>query len=778
MKHLLFLLSISPIFLLAQTQTIRGTVLDKDTQQPLIGATVEVSDLASPVGNVTDVDGSFVLENVPVGRHTITAQYLGYDTYSNEGVILNSAKELVLQIELTESVAALNEVVVKAFKGNEPLNELAVVSTRSFSVEETQRYAASANDPGRMAMGLPGVQASRDNRSDIVIRGNSSVGLLWRLNGIDIPNPNHFARRGSSGGGITIFSISMLDNSDFSTAAFPAEYGNAFSGVFDVKFRKGNMEEREYTFRAGLLGLDFSTEGPIKEGKSSYLVNYRYSTLGILNDLGFFLVGPRTDNNFQDLSFNLHFESDNRKSKIDFWGIGGKSEELFGTEEELNEESAFDDYLTRDFTTDMGAIGLAHTYLIDDKSYLKTTLAATAQRILYRNDTINVESLLPTTVNDESYTQSRYSLASYYSRKLSTATTLKAGIFASAIGYDLQQDSLSFATNAPLTTLDADGSAFLVQPWIQFRFRPNMKWTINAGLHSMLFTLNNSSSIEPRLGIAFTPTEKTTLSFAYGLHSRIVPIGSYFYQTSANERPNEDLDLIKSHHLVLAYDYKIGNNMRFHAEAYYQYLFDVPTSANPNSNYWTLNDIDGYAKEAVVSEGTGRNIGLDLSLEKAFDAGTFFILSGSIFNSQYRPLDQSEWLNTQYNSQYAATLLTGKEWQVGEGGTLQLGLKGIYNAGIRIAPLLSKTNGSTRIVPVDNTRPFEEKVPAYFRPDVRIAYRKDTPKSAWWVALDIQNVLNRQNTDGLEYVFNNESKEWTFRRQGGLTPVISFQIDF
>ncbi|MEL6942824.1 MAG: carboxypeptidase-like regulatory domain-containing protein, partial [Bacteroidota bacterium] len=207
MKQLLFLLSYFPFILIAQTQTIRGVVLDKDTQQPLIGATVEVSDLASPIGNVTDIDGSFVLDNVPVGRHIITAQYLGYDTYSNEGVILNSAKELVLQIELTESVAALNEVVVRAFKGNEPLNELAVVSTRSFSVEETQRYAASANDPGRMAMGLPGVQASRDNRSDIVIRGNSSVGLLWRLNGIDIPNPNHFARRGSSGGGITIFSI-------------------------------------------------------------------------------------------------------------------------------------------------------------------------------------------------------------------------------------------------------------------------------------------------------------------------------------------------------------------------------------------------------------------------------------------------------------------------------------------------------------------------------------------------------------------------------------------
>jgi len=765
------------------TQTVKGQVLDKDTGQPLIGATVEITDIDPTIGVTTDVDGNFELTEVPVGRRTVQVQYLGYEPYVSDGVIVNSAKELVLNIQLIESVVTTETVVVNAFKGNEPLNELAIVSTRSFSVEETQRYAASANDPGRMAMGLPGVQPTRDTRSDIVIRGNSPVGLLWRLNGIDIPNPNHFARRGSSGGGITIFSISMLNNSDFSTGAFPAEYGNAFSGVFDVKFRRGNREQREYTFRAGLLGLDFSTEGPIKQGKSSYLVNYRYSTLGILNDLGFQLVGERVDNTFQDLSFNLHFDSENGKVKWDVWGIGGLSEEIESAVEDLDRSSTFSEYLTRDFTTNMGAIGVSNTWLINEKSYFKNTIALMGQEVGFRNDTINVESGDPTTVNDERYVNNRLSYAGYYSYKFSPQVTLKAGAYASQLHYDLRQDSLSFNDFETTTSLDTDGNAFLLQPWFQFRYRPNLRWTFNVGLHSMFFTMNNTSSVEPRLGIQYLVDDRQTLSFAYGLHSRIVPIGTYFTQVTNNVgntiQPNEDLELIKSHHLVLAYDYRFSDTWRFHAEAYFQRLFDVPVAADSNNPYYILNDVDGYAKVPLVSAGVGRNIGLDLSIEKAFETGTFFLLSGSIFNSEFKPLDKSRWYNTQYNNNFVATFMGGKEWGVGDAGTIQASLRVLYGAGQRLTPLLDNAPvTNSRNPPLDTDRLFEERIPDYFRPDLRFAYRKDNPKSSWWIALDIQNTIGRRNLDGLERNFDPDLNEWVFREQSGLTPILSFQIDF
>lgn len=757
------------------TQTIKGTVLDKDTRQPLIGATVSLDQNEPPIGTVTDIDGNFRLENVPVGRQKVVCSYIGYQPFVSEPIIVNSAKEVSLYISLVESPITTEEVVVTAFQSsNEPLNELSIVSTRSFSVEETQRYAASANDPGRMSMGFPGVQPSRDSRSDIVVRGNSGIGLLWRLEGIDIPNPNHFARRGSSGGGITVFSVSMLSNSDFSTGAFPAEYGNAFAGVFDIKFRKGNREKREYSFRAGMLGLDLSAEGPFKKGRGSYLVNYRYSTLGLLNQMGIYLVNPRADNIFQDLSFNLYFPSKNNKSTLMVWGIGGLSDEFERAIDELSPESTYGEKLTRDFQSDMAAVGVSHTFLIDDKSYIKSSLAAMGQRIIFKNDTLNQERN-PTTINDEAYTNVRYVLTSFYNRKFNARSSMKTGLFLNSIHYDLYHEDQINASE-DVQWLNTNGSTYLLQPYVQFRFRPNEKLTFNAGVHAMFLTLNNTNSIEPRLGLKYQLNKKTSLSLAYGLHSREVPIGSYFTNI-AGTMPNLDLELIKSHHLVAAFDKIIGDGLRFHVEGYFQYLFDVPVSAIMGNTHSILNDIDGYAIEALLSEGEGKNIGVDVSFEKAFKNQSFFLLSGSVFNSTYSDLSGT-FYNTRYNSNYAATFMGGKEFSFKNNATLQTGLKLLYNAGSRITPLLPGEFGDGQNPPFDWTQPFTERVSPFFRPDLRIAYRKDNDNNAWMLSLDIQNFINRENEDGLDRTYDPEAKSWTGRVQSGLTPLLSFQIDW
>ena len=252
------------------TQTIKGTVIDKDSRRLLSGATISIADDSIQQAVVTNDNGDFILSNIPVGRHRLQCTYSGYENYITDNILVNSAKELELIIELEQRYQQQAEVIIKAVRNpKQPVNKLSVVSTRSFTPEETNRYAASVNDPSRMALSFPGVQPTRDARNDIIIRGNSAAVMLWRLEGIDIPNPNHFARKGSSGGGITIFSSSMLDNSDFSSGAFPAEYGDALSGVFDMRFRKGNKEKDQYTFKAGLIGIDFSAEGPFTKGQSS-----------------------------------------------------------------------------------------------------------------------------------------------------------------------------------------------------------------------------------------------------------------------------------------------------------------------------------------------------------------------------------------------------------------------------------------------------------------------------------------------------------------------------
>lgn len=772
--HIFFIALFPSLFLTAQTQSISGIVLDKDSRQPLVGATVQVLNTTPAIGAVSDAEGKFSLKNVPLGRHQIQCTYFGYDPWLSDPLIVSSVRETHLTIGLTEAVLKTQEVVVSARRrGNEPINELALLSTRSFSVDETQRYAASANDPGRMAQALPGVQPSRDSRSDIVVRGNSGIGLLWRLEGVDIPNPNHFARRGSSGGGITIFSISMLANSDFSTGAFPAEYGNAYSGVFDIHFRKGNPDKRAYTFRAGMLGLDFSTEGPFKKGgEATYLVNYRYSTLGILNKMGLHLVGERIDNTFQDLSFNLYFPSKNKKHLFTLWGIGGLSQETENAVEDTAEWRSYSDYFTRHFNTSMGAVGATHTVLLDETAYLKTSIVATGQDVDWRNDTLNA-ARVPFAVNTERYKEGRFVLSSFLSKKFSPRVALKTGFFINHIPYDFFRETLGDSSS-----IGAKGSTQLLQPYFQFRFRPTDKLTFNAGLHALFFTLNATSSIEPRLAAKYQFSEKQSISLAWGLHGRVLPLGNYFTRIGGRE-VNLNTDLIRAQHLVAGWDWLLGQASRVHVEVYRQTFRDVPVAKNPASSWSILNTIDGFAKQEMSNGGAGENIGVDASVEKSFTGGTFFIIGGSVMRSRYKDISGREH-PTVFDSGKSATFTGGKEWTFRNASMLQLGLRVIYNGGQRLMPLLpgQTVNRYSPEPLLDENRAFQERVEAYFRPDLRIAFRKNNPRAAWWLALDVQNVMGRRNVDPLNRTYDPDLNQWVFREQSGLTPVLSFQIDW
>src|SRR5688572_1623639 len=342
------------------TQTIRGRILDRESQAPLIGASVALVSTNPVMAVMTDADGYFKLSKVPVGRHTIKINYVGYEEQVVPELLLGSGKELVLSIGLAENLNQMQEVVIKAeAEKGRAQNEMAVLSARTISVEETKRYAASLSDPARAALNYAGVGATEDMSNEIVVRGNSPKGVLWRLEGIEIPNPNHFSEEGASGGPISILSVNMIDNSDFFTGAFPAEYGNALSGIFDMKLRKGNNEKREYAFQAGVLGVDFAAEGPFKKGgKASYLANYRYSTLAVLNKIGIKLDGDNTPD-FQDFSFKVNVPTQ-KAGIFSVWGIGGLSNDVSKAETDPDKWTEKEDHFNDVFRSGMGVTGLSH----------------------------------------------------------------------------------------------------------------------------------------------------------------------------------------------------------------------------------------------------------------------------------------------------------------------------------------------------------------------------------------------------------------------------------
>ncbi|MBK8702045.1 MAG: carboxypeptidase-like regulatory domain-containing protein [Saprospiraceae bacterium] len=756
------------------TQTIRGIVYDGNTQEPLIGAEIYVTGLEKFIGTVSDTEGKFILENVPVGRRSVHCNYTGYTPFSRDNLQLSSAKEYFLEIALLSGLV-MNEVVITDSKrGNQAVNELSVSSVRRIDPEELQYHAATANDPSRLVMGFPGVQPARDNSNDIIIRGNSSLGLLWRLEGIDIPNPNHFATRGSSGGGITIFSASMLGSSDFSVGAFPAEYGNSFSGVFDMRFRNGNLYQREHTLRAGILGLDLATEGPIKEGKSSYLANFRYSTLGILNAMGLYLVGPRTGNNFQDFSFKIF--SKGVKSQFSFWGIGGNSVETFSTNDKP--WTTYSDYSQYDYTTMMGALGLSYNYLLNDKSYFRLNLAIMGQKQEMREDTVS-EQGVPTTFNHENIRNSRISFSGFYKYTFNPKFNFKIGALASNMQYDLSTDEWNKSLRLLQSLVQGNGKSMLLQPYMQMSYRPYQKLTLNFGAHAMFFTMNKTSSLDPRLSAKYEISDKTSIALSYGKHSALQPLGSYFTSTDGINFPNKDLDMIRANHLVLALDQQLSESFNLHLEAYHQSLTQVPVLVTDDQIYWSLNVVEGFAKQALTSGGLGRNVGIDLTLEKFFNAGTFFMLSGSLFNSTFQVAANGERYNTRYNGRFSSTFTGGKTWQLNRNTTLEGGLRVIYNGGNPITPIkagFESLDGKEAIL--DQTKPMSDRISAYLRPDLRIAIRKNKTKSAYWLALDIQNVINRKNEDFIAYEFKKETGRWGSRFQSTLTPILTFQMDF
>jgi hypothetical protein len=760
------------------TQIIRGTVLEKETQQPIPGVAVKLMNSNPEIVVPSDLDGVFRI-TVPIGRQSLQFISLGFEPLVIPQIIVNSAKEVVLTVDLLPSVITTQEVVIVGERPKDKaLNEMSTVSTRTFSIEEAQRYAGSVNDPGRMAAGFAGASAPKDNNNDIVVRGTSPIGILWRLEGIDIPNPNHFARKGSTGGGISILSASLLDNGDFSTGAFAAEYGNALSGVFDLKFRKGNNEKREYTARAGLLGLDLAAEGPFnknKKGGASYLANYRYSTLGILNKLGFRLVADNVENSFQDLCFNISMPTQ-KAGVFTIFGIAGISDELTFPREDTADFVGPTDYTKTVFNTKVGAIGATHTISLGSKTYLRSVLLYGANRIGIVSDTLD-RLRTATAFSNEYYTSGRQSLHLTLNHKISSKHNFKTGLLASNLFYDMNYDKFNRPLGIPVNVLNGKGNAGLLQPYAQIRSRFGSRITLNAGLHALYFMLNKQAALEPRLGLRVQLTERFSMSVGYGIHHQIQPLGNYLTSTDTGSgpyQPNRDLKFTRADHYVFSMDYLPAKNMRVKVEAYYFDLRNIPFGAAPGSTFNILNERDGYAVAKLISEGKQYSKGVDVTLEKFFASNYFFLITASLFDSKYKTLT-GNWYNSRYNTNFNFSSLIGKEFVL-KNNVIEAGARIVYSNGLRYTPIDVPASIAAYEMVRDDVNAYASQLPAYFRVDLRLAIRLNKLKRASVLGIDIQNATNQKNVYNENY--DVVKKEVVYFYQSGLIPVISWKMDF
>jgi hypothetical protein len=791
------------------TQNIRGTIIDTDTKTPLIGANVLVTNLESPFGAATDVNGNFTIKNVPVGRIDIKVSYVGYEPKVMSNLELSSGKELILNLQLRESII-MEEVVIEVDNKKEKAqNEMTTVSARTFSIEESMRYAGSLNDVARMAQNFAGVQGADDSRNDIVIRGNSPTGVLFRFEDIDIPNPNHFALNGTTGGPVSILNNNVLDNSDFMTGAFPAEYGNALAGVFDLKMRSGNNQKHEFLGQLGFNGLEFMAEGPInKEKFSSYLISYRYSTLKVFQLMGINFGTGTSVPDYQDISFKLNLP--NSKGKFTVWGIGGLSAVKFLDSENEEPNLFADNGEDLIFTSNIGAAGISNTYRLNNRSFIKTSLSIDGTFNEISNDTLNASLGTYHPFYRNTSLDGKQSFNITYQNKLNARHLFKAGIYSQRRYYNLK-DSVHIKPDTiinPFTTdtliipdywynlTDNKGSTYFVQPFAQWQFRINEKATLNTGVHGQYFFLNNTFAVEPRIGLKYQVGKKSSLSIAYGMHNQLPPSRLFFKQlndsngnTILDENgeayiPNRDLEMIRSNHFVLGYDQSLGKHSRLKTEVYYQLIDNAPVEY-VNSFYSTLNygaNFDLVFPDSLINNGTGHNYGIEITLERFLNDGFYYLFTGSLYESKYTGSDGVE-RNTAFNGNYTTNFLIGKEFQLFTNkenakakNTFVIDFKWTLNGGQRYIPIdleASKDQGQA-VYDFDNA--YEDKYDDYFRTDLKIGYKRNGLKITQEWSINFQNLTNQKNI--FQQVYDPASEQIVKRYQTGFLPIAQYKILF
>ncbi|MFK8038768.1 MAG: carboxypeptidase-like regulatory domain-containing protein [Crocinitomicaceae bacterium] len=780
-KYSLILLLMSQVILFGQdfTQNIRGIIIDKQSESPLPGVQVSIFGSDPIIGTITDLNGNFELKGIPVGRVVMQAKFIGYQMVTIPNLELTTGKELVVNLSLEESTTMLKTVEVKSTDDKtETINKMTSVSGRTISIEEAGKFAGTLNDPARMAQNYAGVSGVSDSRNDIIIRGNSPLGVLWRMEGIDIPSPNHFSSLGTTGGPVSMLNINNLSNSDFYTSAWTANYGNALSGVFDLRLRNGNNAKREHLAQVGFNGFEFGTEGYFsKKSRASYLFNYRYSTLGVLSALGIDLGVGAAVPQYQDLTFKFNFPTQ-KAGRFSLWGIGGVSYIDFEPSEEIDTTNLYNDPNERSgFQSQTGVIGGSHKYFFSKNTFSELILAYSLSSTGGFIDSITEAG---NNFNRVGFDRKQMKASANYkiNHKINAKNTVAFGVIAENFATDILDTVYSFGDYRTIS--DNEGSANLLQTYLNYQHKFSEKLVFNGGVHSQHFQLTKSNVIEPRIGFKYNLNPRHTLSIGSGMHSQIQPITVYFIEEAVKNTitlPNQNLGFSKSIHNVIGYDFRISENMRLKTEAYFQYLYDIPVDSFPSSFSMLNQGADFVLPNGTgyVNKGTGTNYGVEITLEQFLNKGFYFLFTTSLFDSKFRGSDDIE-RNTAFNGNYIFNALAGKEFQINKKLTLAFDLKTTYAGGRRFTPVnLVASNLIGSEVRYEDQL-FEDQYPDYFRLDFKTTVKLNGKRVSQKWSVDLQNLTGQQNI--FQAGYNPSTKDIGYVYQRGFFPNVQYAINF
>ena len=775
------------VSLLAQsdlTQSIKGQVIEKSTELPLIGANVFIVDSSPLIGTNTDENGYYRFENVPVGRYQIACSYVGYQNALSRSTLVTSGKELIQNFELVEELYNIDIKITSISEGKESNIETMPVSIQSFDSQVASRYAGSRSDVSRMAAGFAGVMANDDSRNDIIIRGNSPSGLLWRMNDIDIPNPSHFGALGATGGPVSMLNNNLLANSSFITSAFPASYGNALSGVFDLSLRKGNHDKTEGLFGINFNGFEGGLEGPLGTKGGSYLINYRYSVIdlvdkiigGVSNGTGTGAAIPR----YQDLSFNINLPT-TKYGTFSMIGLSGTSGIDFLSEIESSDDPNLftDSNENLYYKSAMQIYGITNKHYFNNHSFGKLILSYSRSSVNTEIDTVS-KTLIATPLYRDDSEQERMSIAYRYKNKLNKKNAIHLGATINRLDFNFL-DSLRTLNKGFEILRDYTGQAALAQSYAMWNYKPAAKWTINTGLYYQEYSFNNTRSLEPRFNLKYKFSPKLNFSIGIGQHSKLQDYQLYLVQTKLENgsyiETNNDLEMTKSNQVVLGLNYGISNNWTFKTEVYYQNLSNVPVELTPSS-FSALNlgaNFNVPSQDSLTNNGSGKNIGAEFTLDRSFSNGFYLLSTLSIFDSKYKGSDNIL-RSTAFDNGYVGNILTGKEFEINEKYSIALDTKLTVAGGRKYTPINLEASILEGEAVYDERSSFSSQHDDYFRTDFKITIRENKKRYSQSMSFDLQNITNRENVFGIAYDASNREIDTNY--QLGFYLVVDYKLTF
>jgi hypothetical protein len=689
---------------------------------------------------------------------------------------------------MKESLTVLDEIVITP-----DTRSYRQISRMQINPAELSHIPGHAGDPVRMLTAMPGISNTGDERNDLVVRGNSAIGVLWRIEGVEVFNPNHYTLSGVNGGAISLLNKDVLGVSSFYSGAFPAEFGNVFSGVFDANFREGNPNKYEFSADVNNLDLSVVAEGPIpvKNRKSSFVAGFRQSTIpvfDIINKKYRELLGATPV--FTDFSFKL--TSRNKSgAKTVFWGMAGKS--VLDLPANTGSNIGAQEILAK--TVNISS-GLSHQFFIGKNVNIKATLGAS-----YLNTDNGIYS---DWYNHQLIDKSKsISMGITSDIKLNKKNVLKEEINIRFMALNLKENTLVQSNSNAYTIQKNVGTLNAFTEW-SHNFGSRLSMT--SGIHYFMFSLNKHYRIEPRISALYS-LKKHNFEIAVGEYSRQNPIPLYLAKATDDEReffPNQNLDFIKSRQAVFSFSGELVGNINFKTELYYQQHYDV---AIAKQSYYTYDDeeqlylfssalnLSYYTEDIdqtnIAYDNTGKGYSKGIEGMIYFDdiRGFSMNISGSLSESKY--YCRKGWYNTLFNNSFSFKAFAGKKFNLNNKVILRTDIAMNWLGGRRYTPVdcdLSYTNyyyyyddivyNTQNYVIRDYSRYFEKRYPDYFRLDFKTSLIINLKSTTHIFSVDIRNLTDRKNIYHHDDYFRDGQIVGSTIYQMQRVPVITYKLLF